>query len=100
MTELKNRNDADVIVRAEGKSDSLYWGFNRTGTGQLDFCGKLDGITDGVLAARQTLDGSSYFSSAWYTYADEALWAKTEALLPAGTRQKGCSTKKVRAAAA
>ena len=73
MTELKNRNEADVIVRAEGKSDSLYWGFNRTGTGQLDFCGKLDGITEGMLVARQTLDGSPYFSSTWYTYADEAL---------------------------
>ena len=73
MTELKNRNDADVIVRAEGKSDSLYWGFNRTGTGQLDFCGKFEDITEGVLDARQTLDGSPYFSSAWYTYADEAL---------------------------
>ena len=73
MTELKNRNEADVIVRAEGKSDSLYWGFNRTGTGQLDFCGKLDGITEGMLVARQTLDGSPYFSSTWYTYADETL---------------------------
>ena len=73
MTELKNRNDADVIVRAAGRTDSLYWGFNRTRAGQLDFCGKLEGIADGLLDARQTLDGSPYFSSAWYTYADEAL---------------------------
>ena len=73
MTELKNQNDADVVVRATGKTDSLYWGFNRTRAGQLDFCGKLDGITDELLDLRQTLDGSPYFSSAWYTYADEAL---------------------------
>ena len=73
MTEMKNRNEADVIVRAEGKTDSLYWGFNRTRTGQLDFCGKLAGITESALDAMQVLDGSSYFSSVWYTYADEAL---------------------------
>ena len=30
MTELKNRNDADVIIQAAGKTDSLYscGGFN------------------------------------------------------------------------
>ncbi|MFC2478634.1 MAG: hypothetical protein ACFNQG_06370, partial [Treponema socranskii subsp. buccale] len=73
MTELKNQHDADVVVRAAGKTDSLYWGFNRTHAGQLDFCGKLEDVAGGVLEAMQTLDGSPYFSSAWYTYADEAL---------------------------
>ena len=73
MTGIKNQNDADVVVRATGKTDSLYWGFNRTRTGQLDFYGKLEDITEGLLVVRQTLDGSPYFSSAWYTYADETL---------------------------
>ena len=73
MTNMKNHSDADVIVRATGKTDSLYWGFNRTRAGQLDFCGKLEGVEDGVLNTMQTLDGSPYFSSAWYTYMNEDL---------------------------
>ncbi|QTQ15355.1 hypothetical protein [Treponema parvum] len=73
MTEVKNLSGADVIVEAAGKTDSLYWGFNLTRTGQLDFCGKIEGIEEGTLEAMQTLDGSPYFSSAWYTYMDEAL---------------------------
>lgn len=69
---MKDTDKADIIVESKTRTGAARWGFTLSMTGQLDYTGRADSVPD---SSWQTLEASTYFSPAWYTWLPENLCA-------------------------
>lgn len=63
-------SNIQIVAKTNGKE--TVWGFCKSLTGQLDYCGKIEPSHAGW----QELDSSTYFTPAWYLWLPENLRAE------------------------
>lgn len=63
----------NIIVESRTSKQVTRWGFTISITGQLDYTGRTEQMPD---SKWNNIEGSTYFSSSWYTWLPESLRAQ------------------------